>query len=110
MRKTVAVLAFALSGCVAMTPIVSSQPVVLSSSQIAQIGSEATKDFFDPASAQFRNVRAVDLTLQDGTQDRRVCGEVNGKNQMGGYVGFKLFGGKIIAGRFVQVDFFGLCD
>ena len=110
MRKAVAVLALALSGCVAMTPIVASQPVALSSGQIAQIKSAATKDFFDPASAQFRDVRAVDLMLTDGTQERRVCGEVNGKNRMGGYVGFQMFGGKIIGGRFVRVDFFGLCD
>ncbi len=41
----------------------------------------------DPASAQFRNLRLVKgnkgVTL--------VCGEVNAKNKMGGYTGFKGF-------------------
>ena len=37
----------------------------------------------DPESAQFRNV----VVLASGT----VCGEVNGKNSMGGYTGFTGF-------------------
>lgn len=36
----------------------------------------------DPSSAQFRNVHQ---------RHRSVCGEVNGKNRMGAYVGFKRF-------------------
>lgn len=40
----------------------------------------------DPGSAQFRNMRLVDYL--DG---RVVCGEVNGKNSYGGYVGFTPF-------------------
>lgn len=36
----------------------------------------------DPNSAQFRNVKG---------QRGNICGEVNGKNRMGGYVGFKPF-------------------
>lgn len=39
----------------------------------------------DPASAQFRNVRASTL------RDTDVCGEVNAKNSFGGYTGFKRF-------------------
>lgn len=38
------------------------------------------ENLFDPNSAEFRNDRVMD----DGT----VCGEVNAKNRMGGYVGF----------------------
>lgn len=38
----------------------------------------------DPASAQFREV-----TFKEST--RAVCGEVNGKNSYGGYVGFTPF-------------------
>lgn len=41
----------------------------------------------DPSSAQFRNVQVV--KQQDGTS--AVCGEVNGKNAYGGYVGFQSF-------------------
>ena len=37
----------------------------------------------DPDSAQFRNVRTVRVGL--------VCGEVNAKNSMGGYVGYTAF-------------------
>jgi hypothetical protein len=40
----------------------------------------------DPGSAQFRNVRVV--PYKNG---RVVCGEVNGKNSYGGYVGFTPF-------------------
>ncbi|MBX3429710.1 MAG: hypothetical protein KF779_09020 [Hyphomonadaceae bacterium] len=40
-------------------------------------------DFFDPAAAQFRNVRMI--------ENGNVCGEVNGKNRFGGYVGFRPF-------------------
>lgn len=44
---------------------------------------EATaQKLIDPSSAQFRDVRWNDET---------VCGEVNAKNRMGGYVGFKQF-------------------
>lgn len=38
----------------------------------------------DPTSAQIRNVEIGDITGW-------VCGEVNSKNRMGGYVGFKDF-------------------
>jgi hypothetical protein len=38
----------------------------------------------DPGSAQFRNVQL--------SQDQKyLCGEINGKNKLGGYVGFKDF-------------------
>ncbi len=40
----------------------------------------------DPDSAQFRNVRVVDV--EEGIL---VCGEVNGKNSYGKYAGFVLF-------------------
>lgn len=40
----------------------------------------------DPGSAQFRNVRLVPYG-----QGSVICGEVNGKNSYGGYVGFKAF-------------------
>lgn len=40
----------------------------------------------DPSSAQFRNVRVVPFG-----QGSVICGEVNGKNAYGGYVGFVPF-------------------
>lgn len=39
----------------------------------------------DPDSAQFRNERAIGDWTLDGTV---LCGEVNTKNRMGGYVGY----------------------
>lgn len=42
----------------------------------------------DPESAQFRNLRVISAWTPSDTV---VCGEVNGKNRMGGYVGFKHF-------------------
>jgi hypothetical protein len=41
------------------------------------------ESLLDPSSAQFRSVRQM--------PNGAVCGEVNGKNRMGGYVGFQPF-------------------
>ena len=41
-----------------------------------------TEQLIDPTSAQFRNVHSL---------GESVCGEVNGKNKMGAYVGFRRF-------------------
>jgi hypothetical protein len=41
-------------------------------------------NFIDPSSATFRNLR----TINNGEE---VCGEVNAKNRMGGYVGYRRF-------------------
>lgn len=100
---------FALSAC-QLAPIAESRPVPLSSAMVQEIKSEVTHDFFDPGSAQFRNIRAADVTLADGSQERRVCGEVNGKNRLGGYVGFTWFGGNIVSGDFQRRDFSGPCE
>ncbi len=55
-------------------------------SEIAAAKEVAARDLKDPASAQFRDLRV------DGTGDKlRLCGEINGKNSYGGYVGFKKF-------------------
>ena len=101
--------ALLLSACV-MSNITETKPVALTSAQLAQIKATVIHDFFDPDSAQFRNVRAADVTLTDGATERRVCGEVNGKNRLGGYVGYQLFGGKIVNGKFVKIDYFGPCE
>lgn len=41
----------------------------------------------DPGSAQFRKMKVIEQS--DGSKS--VCGEVNAKNSMGGYVGYRLF-------------------
>jgi hypothetical protein len=42
----------------------------------------------DAGSAQFKNVRARNVTNLRGEPMAVVCGEVNAKNSFGGYVGF----------------------
>ncbi len=44
------------------------------------------EQMFDADSAEFRNVRVVSREAGDV-----VCGELNGKNRFGGYVGFRPF-------------------
>jgi len=51
----------------------------------------------DPGSAQFRNVRFVKYG-----PGAVICGEVNGKNSYGGYVGFKRFVAGTTGSTFVE--------
>lgn len=44
-----------------------------------------TADFSDPDSALFRDIR------QSDRHEHVICGEVNGKNRYGGYVGYRKF-------------------
>lgn len=46
----------------------------------------AASELLDPSSAQFRSVHVVRTII-----GRDVCGEINGKNVYGAYVGFKRF-------------------
>lgn len=48
----------------------------------------------DPSSAQFKNVRLLGGSM--------VCGEVNAKNRLGGYVGFTTF--SVTGGDNVTLD------
>lgn len=54
----------------------------------------AAKDLIDPSSAQFR-----DLEVNNDT----VCGEINAKNRMGAYVGFKRFFARIES-KYAMID------
>lgn len=75
------VIAFAIGLMMASTHAIAQEQ-----SEIAAAKEVAARDLKDPASAQFRDLRAV------GTGDKlRLCGEINGKNSYGGYVGFKKF-------------------
>lgn len=47
---------------------------------------ELTKDFFDPDSVNYRGVY-----ITDSDSSQTLCGEVNGKNKAGGYIGYKPF-------------------
>lgn len=98
-----AVCASLLASCIS-PQVVSEQPVQLSRAQISQVEAAVKYSLIDPDSASFRNIRASDLSLADGTSYRRVCGEVNSKNRMGGYAGFSTFKGNMQGGRF-QLDY-----
>lgn len=114
MRTFLLVLPLTLAGCMDMadtlTPIVKSEPIALTNAKRADIEGTILRGFFDPEAARFRNVRIADVTLKNGSQERRVCGEVNGKNRMGGYVGYEHFGGVMVGGRFQRKDFFAPCE
>jgi hypothetical protein len=76
--------------------ISSGLPRNLHDDEKAVISRIVTTSFFDPASAQF-NWSML-------RRENKYCGYVNGKNRMGGYVGFRLFtvvpnlsGGRIIS-------------
>lgn len=99
-----------VSGCMQATPIADASRVPVSAALMADIRADVTRDFFDPSSAQFRNIRSVDVVLANGARERRVCGEVNGTNQLGGYTGFKMFGGTVVGNDFRQRDFFSACE
>lgn len=54
--------------------------------------------FVDPQSTQFRNMTYYEdsIALPDGTSDiyaRKICGEFNTKNRLGGYAGYRPFFG-----------------
>ncbi|MDH2493369.1 hypothetical protein ACQP6U_17885 [Acinetobacter baumannii] len=70
-----------------LVAIVSSTTFANDKSLINKVKQEITYQMKDPTSVLFRNVRTVTNTVGRKT----VCGEVNGKNSYGGYVGFKDF-------------------
>lgn len=74
LRLTVCALALALAAC-EFLPGTEAHRVVQSKRAVAKM-------LIDPGSAQFQNVSA---------RDGYVCGEINGKNRMGAFVGFKRF-------------------
>ena len=64
-------------------------PVVLTP-EISETARDQVKyEMKDPGSAQFRNMRVYSFSGPGGGYV--VCGEVNGKNSMGGYAGFQPF-------------------
>jgi hypothetical protein len=64
---------------------------------IAVLKEQLTASFKDPGSAQFQNTQFYETTVVLASGKRvlagykTLCGEVNGKNSLGGYVGFRPF-------------------
>lgn len=78
-----------------------------SEKELTDASLEAAKNQLkDPGSAQFRSVRIV-----NHPNGKLICGEINGKNSYGGYVGFRLFAASPsgattlrTGGRYAEVD------
>ncbi len=75
-----------IAGCLlCMSALVQAQP--LDDAALIEATKQIVADTLkDPGSAQFRN-----MVVYNGGKEKAVCGEVNGKNSYGGYVGFKKF-------------------
>jgi hypothetical protein len=82
---------FAAALIVLATPVAAQDAAVIDGSDqqfeatiIKEMIIAVTYEFFDPASATFRELIATD-------NGRQICGYVNAKNRFGGYVGFQPF-------------------
>lgn len=94
--KAVSPLALVLAVTLSVSGCGSKEPSL--EEKIIQLAQEEVKlNLKDPDSAQFRNVVLKEDTTKPENIDKNiglqpnVCGEVNAKNSMGGYVGFKPF-------------------
>ena len=90
-----------LTGCVS-SPIVSERTVPATAREIAQIEAAVRYQLIDPNSAMFREISVREATLADGSSYRYACGEANGKNRLGGYVGFHVFTGHFEGSSFIM--------
>ncbi|AXC50063.1 hypothetical protein DRW48_10495 [Paracoccus suum] len=104
MRFSLVVLvALGVSACVDVNDTeVNARPAAVTSKDRGYIQSAIVDSLKDPGSAQLRNVAAFDLSNGQG---RAICGEINGKNSFGAYIGYKPFYLRIrdgaLASRFV---------
>ncbi|MBV7394577.1 hypothetical protein [Mameliella sediminis] len=95
-----AILALSLTACVPST-VVSKTPIT--GKQLTTIQDTVAEKLKDPRSAQFRDVFQIVRRYENGKMETYVCGEVNGKNSFGGYVGFTYFKGHFV-GKSFRVD------
>jgi hypothetical protein len=79
-----ALVATVVASCAPTTQL-SVTPIALSPDLDRQARALTSYDLLDPGSAQFRNLRAWQLS----NGDIAVCGEQNGRNRLGGSVGFQ---------------------
>lgn len=96
-RAILALAAFSVLSACETSPygkLIDERPVTLSAKQQSEVKEAVKYDLIDPDSASFRNLKGKHMTFDSGTTFVRVCGEVNGKNRMGGYTGFTPFHGE----------------
>ena len=94
MMKTLAAMlgiALTVGACTTNLMQATHQPVQPSQKNIEAAKAHLAYRLIDPSSAQFRDIRGSTATYPDGTTRDLVCMEVNGKNRLGGYVGFSPF-------------------
>ena len=89
MKKTFIISTLVVTVLVGCAPTIqlSATSVALSETIDRQARSLASYDLFDPGSAQYRNLNAYQLS----NGDIAICGEQNGRNRLGGFVGFQPF-------------------
>lgn len=59
--------------------------------EIRKARSLVSEELFDPTSPIYRNEVVASETMANGKKVLMVCGEVNAKNRMGAFVGFKQY-------------------
>ena len=87
LRWLIAILLIARFGGDTQANTVVAQNDALSPEQITVMQAQIAELMNDPESARFKNLRAA----RDSKGMLYVCGEINGRNKFGGYVGYKLF-------------------
>lgn len=75
-----------LVACVETVPV-QTAPTTMTDTLRQEARAVLTYDFFDAQSARFRNETSYRLANGDYV----MCGQVNGKNRLGGYIGFTDF-------------------
>ena len=90
---------FFLAACAA--PVTERTRLQLDRAQLKSVQDTVSYGLKDPGAAQFRNIRWFENKHEDGSTSNLVCGEVNGKNSFGAYVGFRPFSGRMNGGIFV---------
>lgn len=83
---------FLLSAC---AQVVERQVLNPTEQQVDGIKQGVSRNFKDPDSALWRNIRVTRDTMSDGRQITLVCGQVNAKNSFGAYVGYTYFTGEL---------------
>jgi hypothetical protein len=61
-----------------------------------------TNNFLDPDGAKFRNLEVKEWIGAENKKYLSLCGEVNAKNSLGAYTGFKLFNATASGARIIE--------
>lgn len=87
MRKNLFALAFALLSLASGNAL----PEDKVAKFVSAAKEQAARDLIDPSSAQFRDLEVREWVGAENKKHLALCGQINAKNRMGGYVGFRIF-------------------